>query len=407
MDIYILDALLRPVDVVDKFVSFIWTERFAGMGDFELVTLSNSANRKRFVADTMLSIPDSKRIMRVKTVEEKISEEAGEVLKIKGKELVQVAEERTVISIGVGGTPIYPTYDIYGTTPRAAMEFFFFTICVWGDNDPADVLPFMQPQEAPSLYPADTIPDPPGTISWTQEPSSLYQTLLDISEAYDMGFRLYKDPNAAALYFEAYMGCDRTSSQTVYPPVIFSDDMTNLQDTTEFTSYENHYNVIQVLYIHKNDPPEGEEAIDVVDSVTVSDPQLAFSSGGFERKVKLLKITSVPDDIVDLPAYLTQLGKEELTKSRTSTVFDGEVDQDGLYLYERDYFLGDLVEVRGKNGSTAIMRVMEHIIKEDTAGKSAYPSLISKEYINPGTWASWKYDVEWSAMGSTEFWENQ
>ena len=406
MDIYILDALLRPVDVIDTFVSIIWTERFAEKGDFELVTLSTHANRNRFVADVMLAITDSKRVMRVKTVQEKDDPEHGPVLTIKGKDLVSITEERIVVSFNLDDS-INPTYDI-NSWPRALPEFFFFSICVWGDDDPADVYPFMQPQEAASLYPPDTIPDlAPEGITWSQEPDSLYNTLLDISEAYDIGFRLYKDPEAAALYFEAYMGSDRTTGQTDYPPVIFSSDMENLQDTTEFTSYENHFNVVRVLYIHKNDPPEGEEAVDVVDSVVVFDPELSFSSGGFDRKVKILKITSVPEDVPDLNAYLTQLGKEELMKSRTTTVFDGEVNQDGQYVYERDYFLGDLVEVRSATGATAVMRVMEHILKEDGAGKNAYPSLVTKTFANPGTWASWKYDIEWSAIGSEEYWSTQ
>lgn len=402
MEIYILDALLRPIDVVDTFVSLIWTERFAEMGDFELVTLSTPANRKRFVADTMLSIPDSKRIMRVKTIEEKNNEDTGPVLTIKGKDLVQATQERLVINVDdFGEGEVHPTYHI-NSWPKAALEFFFFSQCLWGDDGVEEVFPFIQAQTAPSLYPADTIPDPaPGGIIWEQKPDSLYNTIRDIADAYDLGFRLYKHPDLSALYFEAYTGSDRTSSQSTYPPVVFSNDMENLENTNEFTSYEEHFNVIRVMYIHT------VADVEVVDSVRVYEPGSNFvTGGGFDRKVKGLVITSVPDDVPDLNAYLVQLGEEELAKSRTKTVFDGEVSEDGMYLYERDYFLGDLVEVRGDNGATAVMRVVEHIIKEDETGKSSYPSLVTKEYNNPGTWLSWKYDVEWSLFGD-DYWADQ
>jgi len=64
VDIFILDALLRPIDVLDEYISFIWTERYAEPGDFELNTLATPANRRRFVLDTLISIPDSKQIGR-------------------------------------------------------------------------------------------------------------------------------------------------------------------------------------------------------------------------------------------------------------------------------------------------------------------------------------------------------
>ena len=402
MDIFILDALIRPIDVVDEFVSLIWAERFAVMGDFELVTLSTPANKKRFVFDTMLAIPESKRVMRVETIDETIDFDNGAVLKIKGRELISVTEQRACVSISPFDDSIRASWNLYGWNPKGLIEHFFFQICAYEEISPDDTLPFLQ-EEGESLYPPGTIPIPsPAGVEWEQKPASLYSAITDVAKAYDIGFRLYKDPNASKLYFEAYGGSDRTSAQTTLPPVIFSDDMSNLQNTNEFSDNTKHYNVIIVIYFHKD-----EFDNDITTSETVVDPELAFSSGGFDRKVKILPVTSIPEDTVDVSVYLQELGNQELTKSRTVSVFDGEIDQTGDYVYERDYFLGDLVEVRGNNGGAAYMRVVEQIIKEDASGKSSYPSLITKTSINPGTWRSWKYDIEWSAMGSGEYWDNQ
>lgn len=402
MDIFILDTLLRQIDVVDQFVSLIWTERFAEMGDFELVTLSTSANRKRFVFDTMLTISASKRVMRVETIEETVDFDSGAVLKIKGREFVSITEQRTAVSISPFTGLIRSSWDVHGWDPVGLIQYFFFTICLYEELSPDDTIPFLQ-EEGEGLYPPGTIPIPSsGGITWEQKPASLYSAMTDVAKAYDIGFRLYKDPNASKLYFEAYTGSDRTSAQTTLPPVIFSDDMSNLQNTNEYSDNTQYYNVVRVVYIYK-DETESEVTI----SEVVSAPEMAFSSGGFERKVKLLVVTSIPEDTLDIPAYLQELGNQELTKSQTVSVFDGEIDQTGDYLYERDYFLGDLVEVRGNNGGAAYMRVVEQIIKEDANGISSYPSLITKTSINPGTWASWKYDIEWSAMGSEEYWSNQ
>lgn len=413
MEIYILDTLLRPIDLIDddQFISFIWTERYAERGDFQLVAPSSQAMKNRFPTDTLIMINDSKRIMRVNTIEEKDDVETGSVLTIKGYELVWVLEQRVVgFRNAEGGDHplmIAPVTSLSGWTPINLMEMFVDYICIAPVGlNPGDEIPYLQSPSTPSLYPPSNIPEPGATgIDWEQKVDKLYTAVTDIAKAYDLGFRLYKDPAATKLYFEAYQGADRTSAQSVYPPVVFSSDMANLQNTTEYIDNLEHYNVVIAIYQYTEEVTNRQLSIDV----TVSDPELAFSSGGFDQKTKTIIITQLPEgmELIDVPAYLEQLGQEELTRSRPSDIYDGEVDPDAEFLYERDYYLGDIVEVRGNNGGAAYMRVVEQIIKFDATGKSSYPSMITKTSITPGTWKSWKYDVDWIEMGDGEYWSNQ
>jgi len=413
MDIFILDSLLRQIDVVDRYESFVWAERFASKGDFELVIPATTANRNRFVEDTMLMIDDSDRIMRVKTVEDKIDEEKGAMLTVKGFELSSILEERVFTLIN-GAEPhpdmLRAVSYFTGFTPRHLIDLFVNIICY----PPAllnagDLIPFLQDIDTPSLYPASNLPEPePAGITWEQKIDKLYNAVTDLCKSYDLGFRLYKDPSASKLYFEGYVGCDRTTAQSMYTPVVFSSDMSNLLSTTQYNDNTTHYNVVIALYEYDN-PTEGESPETLTISQIVSDPELAFSSGGFDQKTKYVSITQLPEGmaLVDVPAYLQQIAQEELTRSRPTNVYDGEVDQHALYVYGKDYYLGDLVEVRGDDGGAAFMRVEEQIIKYDANGKASYPSLVTKESINPGTWRSWKYDVNWVDMGSGEYWNNQ
>lgn len=403
MDIFILDALIRPIDVVDEYISLIWTERWDSMGDFEIVTLSTPNNKRRFVADTKLSITQSKRVMIIETIEETEDVERGGILKIKGRCLNSILEKRLAVSYSTLSGSIRVSWDTYGWTPPELLVLYFMSICYYGDSSPGDVLPFIQ--ETGSLYPAENIPDPwPVDFEWSTKPKDLYAAMRDICSAYDIGFRFYKDPNASKLYFESVMGCDRTTQQTDFPPVIFSQDMANLIDTTELTDYTKYFNAIFVVYFYKD-----EFDNDVTMTEIVKAEELDFSEGGFDQKVKLLSVTQIPEDmeLVDVPAYLIKLGEEELGRHRPVNVYDGEIAKNSTYVYEVDYNLGDIVEVRGNDGGTAYMRVVEQIFKCDAAGEAAYPSLITNSFVNPGTWASWKYDVEWSAMGSGEYWSNQ
>lgn len=412
MEIFILDALLRPIDVLDEYISFIWTERYAEMGDFELITLSTPANLRRFVPDTMISILDSKRIMRIRSIEEKDDEDNGITLTIKGFDLSFILQQRIIATIDEG--MLLPVSYYGGFTPLELMDEIVWRICIPSSGhqiSSGDSIPFLNDKDTTpgSLYPSSNIspPDPVGFV-WEQKIATLHSAITDLCKAYDLGYRLYKDPNSSKLYFEGYNGIDRTSDQTEFPPVIFSSDMTNLQSTSEFRENVNHFNVVVAMYEYPNPDEEAEPDTLTIHEI-VSDPQLAFSSGGFDQKTKFISVNQLPEgmEIEDAPAYLIQLATEELNRSKPTDVYDGEIDQNSDFVYERDYFLGDIVEVRGNNGGMAFMRVVEQIIKYDANGKSSYPSLLTKESITPGTWRSWKYDVDWEDMGSGEYWNNQ
>lgn len=403
MDIFILDVLLRPIDVVDQYISFLWTERWNSMGDFQINTFATPNNKRRFVAGTMLSIPQSKRVMIIESVEEKDDIENGNVLTVKGRCLNSLLEKRVAAKYTTG--LINPSWDTTTYTPKQLLELYFFAICYSGGISSGDIIPYLQPQGTPSLYPTENITDPWTTpFQWSTKPTDLYKALSDICSAYDVGFRLYKSPTDSKLYFESMMGCDRTTLQSIYNPVIFSYDMVNLIDTTNLIDMSKYYNAVLVVYFYKD-----TGGVDTTISQWAESSDLALSERGFDQKTKFLSVTQLPEGmaLVDVPAYLTQLGQEELLRSQAVNVYDGEIAKTSTFVYERDYNLGDIVEVRGNDGGTAFMRVVEQIFSSDQSGDSVYPSLLTKSFINPGTWASWKYNIEWSAMGSSEYWSNQ
>ena len=415
MEIFILNSLLQEIDVVDEdqYDSLIWTERYAERGDFQIVAPSSHSMKYPFAKDTLLTIRDSKRIMRVNKLTETVDEEKGAIVTIQGYELVWIMQQRVTAIKELDGNLREIAYW-FGWSPIELMNNLVWRACAPGSTFklmPGDEIPYLNDMYATpgSLYPASNIPEPGADgIWWEQKLASLYSALTDIAKAYDVGFRLYKDPNASKLYFEGYQGVDRTTAQTDFPPVVFSSDTDSLQSTTEYDENEEHYNVVYISYVYKN-PVEGASPENLTASIEVHDPQLAFSSGGFIQKVKSITVSQLPDgvDPGDPWDYLVQLGNEELTRSRPTDIIDGEVSPNSNYQYERDYNLGDIIEVRGDNGGGAFMRVSEFIFKYDSNGKAAYPSLVNKDSMTPGTWRSWKYDVNWKDMGSGEYWNNQ
>lgn len=397
MEVLILDKLLRPIDVVDTFESMIFAERRKELGDFELVTLSTPANKKRFVPNTWITIDKSRRIMKVETVEETTDDDLRNILKIKGQEITKILLQRAALKAITGGVaPVWMIAD----QPADIMRYIFRQICVLGTVTPDDIIPFIQDGE--TQYPASTIPEPADTILWEQKPDSVFAAEKELADIFDLGFRLYRDlNNTSELYFDVYAGSDRTTAQSTNTPVVFSYDMENLQNTRELNDISQEFNVVQVVYIF-TDETETEVAltVEVFDSEGIP-PQ------GFDRKTKVLTITSIPEEVTDIPAFLIRAGMDELMKSRPIGAFDGEVSKNSQYVYETHYFLGDVVELRSSTGATAYMVVEEYIFVQDMQGERSYPTFTTRKFIDPGTWASWKYDIEWTAMGSEEYWSNQ
>lgn len=397
MEIFLLDSLNRPVDIVDTFVSMIWTERYSTLGDFELVTLATIPNIQRFSVGTWLTINTSKKVMRIESAEITFDPDKGTVLKIKGRDILSILESRAALKAIVGG--VAPVWYITGKSPGDTMRYMFNQICVVGTLTTDDIIPFYT---TGTLYPADTIVEPSDFINWEQKPASVYAAAKEIGDVYDLGMRLYKDPNTANLYFNVYAGSDRTTAQTALPPVIFSTDMENLQNTTEYNSIAQSFNTIHVVYTYHDTVTD----TDVAQTVVVYD-DTAPASEGFARLAKVLVITNIPEEVTDIPAFLTRAGKDELAKSRPIGAFDGEISQYSSYVYEQDYYLGDLVEMRSMSGATSYMRVEEHISVQDDHGERSYPTLVTKKFIDAGSWFSWKYDIEWSAVADDQFWSNQ
>lgn len=388
MEVYILDNLLRREQVVDSFESLIWTERWNKYGDFELQLPSTLTSRGQFIPGTRLAMNDSYRVMTVETVEDSTDEEGLATLKVKGRSLEALFEDRIVKSGGFGPINGDAGSIVFAGIPSAIVQNLFNTFIVNSPFDPADKMPFYQ---SGGWLPIPNIPFPSESVTWKGDIDTVYKFMTEICEMYELGFRLVRRYDTSQLYFDVYTGNDLTSSQTILKPVIFAPNLDNLQNTNELLSIQGTKNVAYVfnefgsLYIYPSD--------------VVNIPM------GFERRVLLVK-TDAPPDGVENNAHLAQTGLQELAKNRASSVFDGEMNQRGVYKYGVDYNLGDKVEMRNADGLVTIRRVTEQIFVSDTEGERSYPTLSASAFTGTDTWL-YRDSKTWSDLTDYEMWANQ
>lgn len=411
MEVYALDSLFRRTEVVDRFESCVWNERWCDIGEFELLLQSTRANRQLFKSGVRLAINESKRVMTVETAESSSDSEGRRILRVKGRSLESILEDRLAIGTQANSEPL-PEWIIQDT-PEWVARSMFASIVVNGDLHPSDVVPqvYWGPPGHPdgpnpsqlatdSLYPTDTISESNFQIVWTQKHASLYKAIKEVADIYDFGFRLYRNGDTGQLFFNIYTGSDRTLEQTTLTPIIFSQDLQNLMNTTEFNTMEKTKNVAYVLWEH---PDTNVIIREVVYAPEVDPTDLT----GLDRRI-LYVDGEISDDDKNNPAAvsasLIRQGLDELAKHRAFTGFDGEISQYAQYKYEQDYYLGDMVVMQNSDGMRNNMRVTEQIFVSDREGDRAYPTLAFRNFIQPGSWEDFGYR-SWGDM-LQEYWSD-
>lgn len=384
MEVYVLDALLRREYVIDKFESLIWSERMRAEGDFELVVHSTLTNKTRLPVGVRLAMNESKRVMIVETIEDTTDAEGKALITLTGRSIESILRDR-IAKANLTDLTTEPKWVITDTPTEIARKIFH-DICVLGELDVGDIIPFVVETSA---YPADTIGEPTETITVEIDLSTVYDAIKSLCDLYDMGFRMVRIDDSSQLYWDVYMGSDRTSSQSSLPAVIFAPDLDNLQNTTELTTISLYKNVAYVF---------SKAGYEVVYPLDV-DPSIE----GFERRALFIKADDIEVGDPDASDKMIQRGKEALSQSRRFQAFDGELNQNNVYKYEQDYYLGDLVERRSETGFADVMQVTEQIFVSDSEGERSYPTLSINTFITPGSWIAWDFNQVWDDL-TTEEW---
>lgn len=389
MELYTLDGRLRRTEIVEGYESFVWTERYSDIGELELKTASDQKMRKMLSEGTRIGLSESNRVMEIETVSDEEDDEGNARLSISGSEISSVLHNR-ISKVGTGGSK--PNTWKHTSKPSDMIRALFDFACRLGTQDKTDIIPMLV---AGGSLPGNLVED---TKLYTLERdiTTLYTAIKEIADIWDLGFRLFKILDEGDLYFDVYKGNDLTTDQNVFPAVLFSPELDSLQNVSELRSIKGAKNVAEV----RNERT----------ALQVTSPGVANTISGFDRRVLFVNDTTkygtdgkalTSAENTAMLANMADLGKQELNKARAIYAFDGEVTQSSPYKYNRDYSLGDLVEMRNSDGAANKMMVTEQIFAADGTGENAYPTLTLKSFIEAGTWLSWENTQDWEKAPGT------
>lgn len=262
--------------------------------------------------------------------------------------------------------------------------------CIDGYLDSTDIIPLLALGD---IYPIGTNSEPTNEITVDLNISTMYDLVKQLCEVYGMGFRIVRNNEQGEILFSVYSGDNKTTNQTLQDPVVFDSSLDNLLSDTEYISVKD---VKNVAYVYA---PNGFAIVysGLADS----------TSSGLDKRVLHVDAS----DITLSPGYaldnqLLLRGQQALAEHRTLLAFDGEIPTFGEYIYDVDYKLGDLVEVRNADGYTDQKRVTEQIFSDDVQGEKSYPTLSSELVITPGSWMAWDTTETWDDLPIDLTWDD-
>lgn len=344
MEIYVYTPELVNIGMVDTYQSFIWNDRYAKPGDFELFTPVTQDLLDWMIKDYYLSIPESNYTMIVEEREIKTDTEEGPIIRVAGRSLESILDRRI----------IWAQTSISGNLQNGVKKLITENLISPSDSNRA--IPNFQFKD--STDPAIT--DLTYEAQYTGD--NLLEVIEKICEEKKIGFRVWIDDNNI-MQFELYAGIDRSYNQATNPYIIFSPEYENLINSSFVEKYDEEKNIALVA-------GEGQNQQRITRTVG--------SGTGLERKELYVDARDLRQEEGEAAqTYYNKLdtrGKEKLNDSKVIKEFDAECVTDEQFIYGEDFFLGDIVQVENEYGIGACARITEFITSDERDELKRYPT---------------------------------
>lgn len=383
MDALILNRKFETQCAVDAFESFIWTERYREPGDFEIYMPAARAPFEYMIRDYYVWRKGTDRLMILEDIAIAADAEAGPHITITGRSLESILDRRVVS---------YRTI-INGNLQNGIRRLLNENVI--SPSDSARKIPefrFIQNND-------------PRITSLTVDINLLGENLLEeievLCEMHDLGFKVSYNEDASTFDFMLYYGVDRSYAQDSVPWVVFSSKYNNLLSSNYFESARN---LRTAAVVAGSDGYEAGQVVIDVDGkpeLTGLDRREMFIEAGdietpnptvnedairerlekrgrdedyIQAEIDKAYAEALAQDTAQYNSQLRQRGLEELGKTYITESFEGVIEAVRQYVYDKDFFIGDVVQIRDEYGKEAASRITEVVMSHDVTGETITPT---------------------------------
>ena len=345
MNVFVMNDNFETISIIDSYESIIWTDRYIGYGDIEIYAPFSFDLLNKVKQDYYLTVLDSEHVMIIEGIEIISDIDTGNRLKITGKSLESILNRR-----------ILWTSEVLTGSLQDSIQSILNKNVINPSIGDRKISNFIFEASDDEKITSLTIEDEYGAER------TVYDVINEICQRNFLGYKVTLN-SSNQFVFKLYMGEDRSYDQLTNPYVVFSPNYENIINSNYIDSTENMKNITLVT---------GEST-----SITVGE-----SSGLLRREIYTDARGIRPEEVSDYNEALKQRGLYTLQDNSRVKNFEGEVDAVRMFVYGKDFFIGDVVQISNEYGIEGSARVMEFIKSDDASGSKAYPTFQAIQDIN-------------------------
>lgn len=351
-----LNVLNQQFQVVhnldDPIVSMIWSDRYTELGDFEIVTTPSIKNLLYLVEDNYLTYSGSDKLMIIERREFSRGRDGAKTMIVKGRSAESILDRRVIMNQTI------LSGDFQSEVHRLIYENLS------GTSNPERMIPnFLYDAGYPSsAFSGITI----NAQYWGENLGEVIREL-----CIEGGFGQKVVLSGSVFVWMMYKGTDRSYAQEVNPHVVFSEKYDNLSSSNFFEDTTSLKNAALVF---------GEETEDYrvwlmmhnqdVEPTGLKRREIKVDASSITTKVDEGEPPITPEQYTQ---QLIQRGKEELANFKMEAGLDAEIDTRRTFKLNKDFFLGDVVQIVDDFGNDTAAQIVEVVYSHDPAGTRVIP----------------------------------
>lgn len=342
------------IDILSDYESLIWSVQYYGKSEFQLIVPATLININklqigRFLCrDSDQTATEYRNVMQIEKLQMDFDSEKGWLLTASGRGLKSILSRRIIWNqISVENTLIVSLIS------RVISE----NVSVSGNRKLFDIAVEYNASDFTEKADAQLFGE--NIADWME----------NVCHQYGYGWDIYIAKSSIYYRLKIYKGTNRSMNQNVNPPVIFSPEFDNLLTAIYQCSKETFANAALV-------GGEGEGTSKRSTSVG--------TATGLSRYETYIDGSGVSSNgqIITLQTYekmLQEFGQLQLAEKKNNESLSGDIDYNGVYKIDQDFFLGDIVEVDTNQGVSATSRIIEILYSTDASGVAVIPTFSEME----------------------------
>ena len=358
MEYYVLDKDFNIINILQGYSSLAWVERFSEPSSIEIDTQYIDGIFDYIKLNNYIKATDSNKIMIIEGITiSTYRNEDGITIKVLGRSLESILSRRIV----------WKQTILEGNFQDSIQKILNENL-ISPSDEKRKISNFVFKKNENTKI----------TSLTHEKPVQLFgEDLLEIIKSFcsdkDIGFKVELDSNNNFV-FELDPGVDRSYNQNENVYVVFSQAMGNLTSSDYAENNDTYKNVALIT---------GEGYGSNTITTTIGD------YSGLERREIKISATNVSRTTesgeLSLDKYKEQLeeeGKKELNEYEKISAFDGDIDEGTNYIYGKDYFIGDIVQIANNYQKQERVKLIEMSKVIDSSGIDLTPTFVVVEEDN-------------------------